>query len=85
MPRRTRPATSPPLVGAAALVLAALSLALGACGGGSASPSGSPAAEGSPVKGGTLVATCQGEPQGLDPAIDWEGQGWAIEHTRMDL
>ena len=32
------------------------------------------------MKGGTLVATYQGEPQGLDPAIDWEGQGWAIEH-----
>ena len=36
------------------------------------------------MKGGTLVATYQGEPQGLDPAIDWEGQGWAIEHTMFN-
>ena len=53
-------------------------LALSACGGGSSSSSS--ASGGAPVKGGTLIATYQGEPQGLDPAIDWEGQGWAIEH-----
>ncbi len=51
--------------------------------GASTSDSSTPsqAATTAPVKGGTLVATYQGEPQGLDPAIDWEGQGWAIEHT----
>ena len=49
---------------------------------GSASPS--QAATAAPVKGGTLVATYQGEPQGLDPAIDWEGQGWSIEHTMFN-
>jgi oligopeptide transport system substrate-binding protein len=77
---RVRPlATSVPLCSALTLLAVAL-LALSACGGGSSSASSSPAATGSPVKGGTLVATYQGEPQGLDPAIDWEGQGWAIEH-----
>jgi len=63
---------------------AALLLALSACGGGSSSPSSSPPTGGSPVRGGTLIATYQGEPQGLDPAIDWEGQGWAIEHTMFN-
>jgi ABC-type transport system substrate-binding protein len=58
-------------------------LALNACGGGSASSS-SATTGGAPVKGGTLVATYQGEPQGLDPAIDWEGQGWAIEHCMFN-
>jgi ABC-type transport system substrate-binding protein len=54
--------------------------------GGSTSDSSTPsqAATTAPVKGGTLVATYQGEPQGLDPAIDWEGQGWAIEHTMFN-
>jgi len=60
---------------------AAIAILVGGCGRsttGSSSPS--QAATAAPVKGGTLVATYQGEPQGLDPAIDWEGQGWAIEH-----
>ena len=54
--------------------------------GASTSDSSTPsqAATTAPVKGGTLVATYQGEPQGLDPAIDWEGQGWAIEHTMFN-
>ena len=69
---------------AALLAVTVTVLALGACGGGSSSPSSSPAGGGSPVRGGTLVATYQGEPQGLDPAIDWEGQGWAIEHTMFN-
>jgi peptide/nickel transport system substrate-binding protein len=63
---------------AAAVVFAFLVAGCGGSTSGSASPSQAAAA---PVKGGTLVATYQGEPQGLDPAIDWEGQGWAIEHT----
>ena len=66
---------------AAALLGAALVIALSACGGGSASPSSSPAAGGSPVKGGTLLVSYMGEPQYLDPAVDWEGNGWSIEHT----
>ena len=57
-------------------------LALSACGGGSSSSSSASGA--APVKGGTLIATYQGEPQGLDPAIDWEGQGWAIEHCMFN-
>jgi len=64
---------------------AAIAILVGGCGRsatGSTSPS--QAATAAPVKGGTLVATYQGEPQGLDPAIDWEGQGWAIEHCLFD-
>ena len=77
---RVRPfAASTPLSVTVILLTAAL-LALSACGGGSSSSGSSPAADAAPVKGGTLVATYQGEPQGLDPAIDWEGQGWAMEH-----
>jgi len=66
-------------------VAAAIAILVGGCGRsatGSTSPS--QAATAAPVKGGTLVATYQGEPQGLDPAIDWEGQGWAIEHCLFD-
>ena len=68
------------LVAAAALAV----LAAGCGGSTSGSTSPSQAATAAPVKGGTLVATYQGEPQGLDPAIDWEGQGWAIEHTMFN-
>jgi ABC-type transport system substrate-binding protein len=32
-------------------------------------------------RGGTLVVAFQNEPQTLDPAIDFEGNGWAIEHA----
>ncbi len=66
-----------------ALVLAA---ALAACGGGSGTSSGATpsAAGGTPVKGGTLQVTYMGEPQYLDPAIDWEGNGWSIEHCMFN-
>jgi ABC-type transport system substrate-binding protein len=69
-----------------ALALAAALAFVGAgCGGStSGSTSSSQTSTAAPVKGGTLVATYQGEPQGLDPAIDWEGQGWAIEHTMFN-
>jgi ABC-type transport system substrate-binding protein len=79
--RRTRPH----LVLAVA-TLAALTVLVAACGGSTSGSGGgsSAAASAAPVKGGTLVATYQGEPQGLDPAIDWEGQGWAIEHTMFN-
>lgn len=63
---------------AALLAVATLTLALAACGGSPATTG--PTAGATPVKGGTLVVSYQGEPQGLDPAIDWEGQGWSIEH-----
>ena len=66
----------------AVAALAALAVLLAGCGRSTTGAAGgsSPASTAAPVKGGTLVATYQGEPQGLDPAIDWEGQGWAIEH-----
>ncbi len=65
-----------------ALLALALSLGLAACGAtpdegggdGSASP-----ASGTPVKGGTLTVTYQGEPTELDPAIAWEVTSWGIE------
>ncbi len=70
---------------AAALLGVAVLLALGACGGSSTSPSSSsssgPAAAGTQTKGGTLLVSYMGEPQYLDPAVDWEGNGWSIEHT----
>jgi ABC-type transport system substrate-binding protein len=68
---------------AALLVGATLILAVSACGGASTSPSSSssPAAAGPQVKGGTLLVSYMGEPQYLDPAVDWEGNGWSIEHT----
>jgi ABC-type transport system substrate-binding protein len=50
-----------------------------ACGG-SPSSAGSSGATGVPQKGGTMTVTYQGEPQYLDPAVDWEGNGWSIEH-----
>ena len=64
-------------------VAAAGAVPVAACDGSSSAPSPGAGAA-APVRGGTLVATYQGEPQGLDPAIDWEGQGWAIEHTLFD-
>ena len=73
------------LVLALSATAVALAFLLAGCGGStSGSTSPSQAATAAPVKGGTLVATYQGEPQGLDPAIDWEGQGWAIEHTMFN-
>jgi peptide/nickel transport system substrate-binding protein len=80
MHRRT-----PHLVLALSAAAVALGFFLAACGGStSGSTSPTQAATAAPVKGGTLVATYQGEPQGLDPAIDWEGQGWSIEHTMFN-
>jgi len=64
----------------AAGFLALMAVGLAACGG-SPSPAGSAGTSGTPVKGGTLIVSYQGEPQNLDPAVDWEGNGWSIEHT----
>jgi ABC-type transport system substrate-binding protein len=73
-----------PAAGAAGgllVVLAVCVLALAACGssssgGGASAPTGT-----TPQRGGTLVVAFQNEPQTLDPAIDFEGNGWAIEHA----
>ncbi len=62
-----------------AVLGAGLLAALGACGGGASSAS-APSGSASPTRGGTLVVTFQAEPVTLDPAIDFEGPGWAIEH-----
>jgi ABC-type transport system substrate-binding protein len=60
--------------------LLALAVGLAACGGSSSSGGGSPAASsGTPVKGGTLTVTFQGEPTELDPAVAWEVESWSIE------
>lgn len=68
------------LVRASALGLSATAVGslLAACGGSTSAVSS--AVGSTPVKGGTLLVTYQGEPQYLDPAIDWEGNGWSIEH-----
>ena len=82
MSRHAGRARSAPLARAALLVVLALGLALSACGGGSSSSTSpsSPAAAGTPVKGGTMLVSYMSEPQYLDPAADWEGNGWSIEH-----
>jgi ABC-type transport system substrate-binding protein len=61
-----------------AIALVAMLFTLAACG--SSSPASSGGAGGKPVKGGTMITSYQGEPQYLDPAIDWEGNGWSLEH-----
>jgi ABC-type transport system substrate-binding protein len=66
------------VVGALALVaIVALGIGLTACGSGGGT---STQASGTPQKGGTLVVTFQADPQYLDPALDFEGNGWAMEH-----
>jgi len=66
------------VLGVALVALAALLVGLSACGG-SSSSSSSGAASTTPVKGGTLTVTFQGEPTGLDPAIAWEVESNCIE------
>ncbi len=83
MRQRPRRLTAEPLVGIA-LILVAMILALAACGGGSSTSSSSSAPAAAQTKGGTLLITYQGEPQYLDPAIDWEGNGWSLEHTMFN-
>ena len=63
----------------AVVLTAALTVAAcGTSGGGTGGPSSQGSA--SPVKGGTMVVAYQADPQYLDPALDWEGNGWSIEH-----
>jgi oligopeptide transport system substrate-binding protein len=57
-------------------------LGLAACGSSSGSGgagSSTAPSSGTPVKGGTLTVTFQGEPTELDPAIAWEVESWSIE------
>jgi oligopeptide transport system substrate-binding protein len=69
-------------VAAAVVALLALALGLAACGSSSGSGgagSSTAPSSGTPVKGGTLTVTFQGEPTELDPAIAWEVESWSIE------
>jgi ABC-type transport system substrate-binding protein len=67
----------------ALLLLAALVLGLAACGGSSSSGGGG-AESTTPVNGGTLNVTYQGEPTELDPAIAWEVTSWGIERLTYE-
>jgi ABC-type transport system substrate-binding protein len=69
-------------VAVAAILILALGLALivAACGSSGGSSGSASTGTGTPVKGGTLIATWQADPQYLDPALDFEGNGWAMEH-----
>ena len=63
------------------LLIVAFVVALSACGSSSNSTTGTSATQsGTPQRGGTLVMTFQAEPVTLDPAVDFEGPGWAMEH-----
>jgi len=77
---RHSPATT---LSGAMFLLIALALALSACGSGSSSSSATSASSGdsgTPQKGGQMLVSYMSEPQNLDPAADWEGNGWSIEH-----
>jgi oligopeptide transport system substrate-binding protein len=61
---------------AAAAVVAALALAgCGSSGGGG----GSTDTGGTPKQGGTITVGYQGEPDGIDPAVNYTNLGWCIE------
>ena len=77
------PRRRPALAAAGGLLVALLACAalLGACGSSTNSGASSSAASTTPQRGGTLIVAFQNEPQTLDPAIDFEGNGWAIEHA----
>jgi len=77
------PRRRPALAAAGGLLVALLACAalLGACGSSTSGGGGATAASTTPQRGGTLIVAFQGEPQTLDPAIDFEGNGWAIEHA----
>src|SRR5271169_1816423 len=63
------------------LLVAVAVAALSACGSSTNSSSSANATQaGTPQRGGTLVVTFQAEPVTLDPAVDFEGPGWAMEH-----
>jgi ABC-type transport system substrate-binding protein len=69
-------------LGMALVVIAALALVAAGCGtttggGGGASAS---AAAGTPQQGGTMTVGYQGEPDGIDPAVNYTNEGWVIEN-----
>jgi oligopeptide transport system substrate-binding protein len=69
----------------ALIALCALAACIAACG--SSSSNGSSSADrdaGTPVKGGSLRVTYQGEPAGLDPAIAWDVVSWPIERLTYE-
>ncbi len=66
----------------AIVLVAALPLALAACGE-EQSDEGA-AGGGEPVTGGTLNVTFQGEPTELDPAIAWEITSWSIQRLTYE-
>ena len=66
------------IVVALLLALAALVAGVAACGSSSSSNS-SASTSTTPVKGGTMTVTFQGEPTGLDPAIAWEVESNCIQ------
>ena len=68
-------------VGVLALAaLCFLAVDLTACGSSSSGGGVGGSANASPVSGGTLAVSFQGEPTGLDPAVAWEVESWSIEH-----
>jgi len=68
-------------VGVLALAaLCFLAVDLTACGSSSSGGGGGGSANASPVSGGTLAVSFQGEPTGLYPAVAWEVESWSIEH-----
>jgi ABC-type transport system substrate-binding protein len=77
---RSRPGRS---TAGCVLLVVAFVAALSACGSSASSGGSSTSATqaGTPQRGGTLIVAFQNEPQTLDPAIDFEGNGWAIEHA----
>ncbi len=62
-------------------LVAVLVVGLSACGSSTSGGNSGAAQSSTPQRGGTLVVTFQGDPQTLDPAIDFETNGWAIEHA----
>ncbi len=61
-------------------LVAVLVVGLSACGSSTSGGNSGAAQSSTPQRGGTLVVTFQSEPVSLDPAIDFEGPGWAMEH-----
>lgn len=62
-----------------AVIVAAVTAAIGGCGNGGQTSSGSPAA--SPSPGGDFIVSVGHEPASLDPAISWDIIDWQIQQT----
>ncbi len=80
-PHRAPASVSRTIMAVASTVVLVVATAwlVGACGTSTSSTGGASPAS-SPVKGGTMIVAYQSDPQFLDPAADWEGNGWSIEH-----